>query len=75
MPDDVIVDAWWDDDAKVWIATSPDIPGLVVETESWGAMVMEVPLVVDDLLDVRGEPGRPRRLTFRAEQQLDVAAA
>lgn len=75
MPDEVKIDAWWDDEAKVWIATSADVPGLIVETESWGAMIGEVPIVVDELLEVRGQQARPRRFTFRAEQQIDRAAA
>ena len=75
MQGDVFIEAWWDDDAKVWIATSQAIPGLVVEADSWAAMVAEVPLVIDDLLDVRDQKARPSRLTFRAEQQLDLAAA
>lgn len=75
MLDNVTIHAAWDDEAKVWIATSDDIPGLVVETDSWGAMVAEVPIVVDELLEVRGEQARPRRLIFKAEQSLDLAAA
>lgn len=75
MLDNVTIDAAWDEEAKVWIATSDDIPGLVVETDSWGAMVAEVPVVIDELLDVRGDQARPRRLTFKAEQRLDLAAA
>lgn len=75
MQDHVVVDAWWDDEAKVWIATSADIPGLVVETGSWSEMIAEVPLVLDDLLEVRGEQARPNRVTFRAEQRLDLVAA
>lgn len=27
----VLVEADWDDDASVWVATSADVPGLVVE--------------------------------------------
>lgn len=75
MRDDITIDARWDAEACVWIATSADIPGLTVETESWSAMVAEVPLVIEDLLDVRQEVGRPSRLVFRAEQRLDLAAA
>lgn len=75
MRDDAVVDAWWDDEAKVWIATSADIPGLVVEADSWSAMIAEVPLVLDDLLEVRADKWRPSRLTFRAEQRLELAAA
>ena len=75
MKDDVTIDAWWDAEAGVWIATSQDIPGLTVETESWSAMIAEVPLVIEDLLEVREERQRPSRLIFRAEQRLDLAAA
>lgn len=71
----VTVDASWDDEAKVWVATSADVPGLVVEAESWTAMVAEVPIVLDELLDVKGVRERPRHIVFKAEQNLDLAAA
>ena len=28
------IDYQWDEEAKVWIATSPDIPGLILEHEN-----------------------------------------
>ncbi|MGD9659169.1 MAG: DUF1902 domain-containing protein, partial [Methylocystis sp.] len=36
------IDARWDDEAHVWIATSSDAPGLVVEAPSWQLMIDEV---------------------------------
>ncbi len=44
------VDARWDGEAGVWIATSVDIPGLVVVAANWPSMIEEVRLVVPDLL-------------------------
>jgi hypothetical protein len=36
------VDFLWDDDAAVWVATSDDIPGLVLESGSLDALMERV---------------------------------
>lgn len=76
MTRSITIQARWDDEAGVWIATSQDAPGLVVEAETWGAMIEEVRLVLPDLLDLaeQGEDGR-LSLTFKAEEHLDLAGA
>ena len=48
----------WDDQAEVWIATSKDIRGLVLEDESFDALVHEVSLAVPTLLMLN--PAIPR---------------
>ncbi len=40
----------WDDEAKVWIATSDDIRGLVLESGSFDALIVRVKYAVEDLL-------------------------
>ena len=51
------IDARWDDEARVWIATSGDVPGLVVEADTWPDMISEVRLVLPDLLELsEGKP-------------------
>jgi hypothetical protein len=52
MKTPIQIDAQWDDDAHVWIATSADAPGLVVEAESWQAMIDEVRAVLPELLSL-----------------------
>lgn len=52
------INARWDDEAAVWIATSADIPGLVVEADSWPSMVEEVRLVLPDLFELNGEASK-----------------
>ena len=74
MKQSYVIDARWDQEADVWLATSRDVPGLVVEAESWPAMIEEVRLVLPDLLDLSGNAGDRLSLTFRAEQHLDLAA-
>lgn len=46
-----IVSAFWDDEAKVWVATSDDIPGLTTEASTLDALVERVDAVAPELLD------------------------
>jgi hypothetical protein len=73
MQRDITIDAQWDGEAGVWLATSAQVPGLVVEAGSWPAMIEEVRLVLPDLLDFAGHPADRLSLTFRAEEHLDLA--
>ncbi|GMR08116.1 MAG: hypothetical protein BMS9Abin26_1121 [Gammaproteobacteria bacterium] len=51
---ELIVTALWDDEAQVWLATSDDIPGLVVEASTCDALVKELQLLIPDLLEENG---------------------
>jgi hypothetical protein len=75
MSREISIQARWDSDAGVWIATSTDIPGLVVEADTWALMIEEVRLVLPDLLDASGRSGESLSLTFKAEEHLDLAGA
>ena len=44
----------WDEEAAVWIATSDDVPGLVLESGSFDALVERVKLAVPELLKLNG---------------------
>ncbi|HLN39344.1 MAG TPA: DUF1902 domain-containing protein [Xanthobacteraceae bacterium] len=55
MSHSITVDARWDPEASVWIVTSNDVPGLVVEADTWSTMIEEVRLVVPDLLELSVE--------------------
>jgi hypothetical protein len=71
----ITIKARWDDDARVWIATSDDVHGLVVEADTWAAMIEEVRLILPDLLELLGQPAEKLSLTFIAEEHLDLASA
>jgi hypothetical protein len=75
MVRDISIKARWDGEAAVWIATSEDVPGLVVEAESWPSMIEEVRLVLPDLLELNGQATGKLSLTFKAEEHLDLAGA
>jgi uncharacterized protein DUF1902 len=75
MSRDISINARWDGEASVWIATSEDVPGLVVEADSWPSMIEEVRLVLPDLLELNGQGNDGLSLTFKAEEHLDLAGA
>jgi hypothetical protein len=75
MSRSITINARWDPEANVWIATSNDVAGLVVEADTWPAMIEEVRLVLPDLLELSGERSDNLSITFRAEEHLEVAGA
>ena len=42
----------WDNEAQVWVATSDDVPGLVLESDSFDALVERVRYSVPELLEL-----------------------
>ena len=70
----ITIQARWDGEAAVWIATSDDVAGLV-ETEHWDDMIAEVRLVLPELLEPTGQGNGQISLTFRAEEHRDLAGA
>jgi hypothetical protein len=73
MDRSIIIRAQWDSEANVWVATSVDVHGLVVEAETWPRMIEEVKLVLPDLLELLEQPAERLSLTFIAEEHLDLA--
>lgn len=53
----IVVRATWDDAAKVWVAESPDLPGLVTEAENLNALDAKLPGLIRDLLEDDGSEG------------------
>jgi len=75
MTRDITIRAHWDGEASVWLATSDDVPGLVVEADTWPGMINEVELILPELLEVAGQGGERLSLTFKAEEHRDLASA
>ena len=44
----------WDDEAKVWMATSKDIPGLILEDESSGILIQKAKRAAFELMELNG---------------------
>ena len=50
-----VVKAVWDKDASVWVVTSEDIPGLVVEADTAEGVLNELKILIPELLAANGE--------------------
>ena len=53
-PKQILVQAMWDEEAKVWVATSKDVPGLVAESESMDKLVPKLKIMIPEMLDANG---------------------
>ena len=51
-----VIDILWDDEAAVWVATSKDVPGLVLESGSFDALKERVKTAVPELLELNQKP-------------------
>jgi hypothetical protein len=63
----------WDDEARVWIATSEDIPGLVLESGSVDALIERVRIAASELLELDERCREGTLLTFSMARQVVVA--
>ena len=50
------VRAEWDQEAKVWVATSDDVPGLATEAETLEALSTKLESLIPELLEANGVP-------------------
>lgn len=67
------VDFMWDEEANVWVATSNDIPGLVLEGGSIDALFERVKYAAPEILSLNGAP-KAKALLFRLERKEPVFA-
>lgn len=67
------IDFTWDDEASVWIATSKDVPGLILESGSFDALIERVRYAVPELLELNSKPNTIVDLTFVSERHDQVA--
>ena len=58
------VDFLWDEEAAVWVATSEEIPGLVLESGSLDALMERVRHATPELLALNGTVKKSITLNF-----------
>ena len=62
----------WDDEAAVWVATSQDVPGLVLESGSFDALLEKVRYTVPELIKLNGQKPDHVKLTYITEREDQV---
>ena len=64
----LFVRAEWDEVARVWVATSDDVPGLATEEDNLEGLIEKLKIMIPELLDVneaKGEREVPFELLTR----------
>jgi hypothetical protein len=68
------VNLLWDTDASVWVATSEDIKGLVLESGSLDVLIERVRMTVPELLKLNHQPIEHATLAFVTERVEEICA-
>jgi predicted RNase H-like HicB family nuclease len=50
----LFVRAEWDEEARVWVATSDDVPGLATEAETTEALMDKLKVMIPELMEANG---------------------
>ena len=54
------VHAQWDEEAKVWVASSEDVPGLATESYTTESLIQKLKTLIPELLEANGQtPPKP----------------
>lgn len=54
------VHAEWDEHARVWVASSDEVPGLVTEADTTESLILKLKVMIPELLELNGQtPSRP----------------
>lgn len=69
------VEAQWDSDADVWVATSSSVPGLVVEGLTKDEVIEKLRLVIPALRETGVERDDQIEIFFRPEAAIRVPLA
>lgn len=75
MAKPVIIHADWDPEAEVWVATTPDIRGLVTEAETVEALRAKLPGMILDLLEETDTSDLPASIEIIARASDRLVAA
>jgi predicted RNase H-like HicB family nuclease len=57
---DIRVEAFWDEEAHAWVASSDDVPGLITEADTMERLMQKLKIIIPELLHANGllnEPG------------------
>ena len=52
MNTDLRVHAFWDEEARVWVAESDDVPGLITEADTLEKLSAKLEVIIPELLEL-----------------------
>ena len=63
-----IINFTWDNEANVWIATSDDVAGLVLESGSFYALLERARFAIPEVISLNSPEKHPISLIFTSER-------
>jgi predicted RNase H-like HicB family nuclease len=73
------IQADWDPEAGVWVATSDDVPGLTTESETIESLTEKLRVMIPELLEANellsGNPAQPISFELTSHRQESVYLA
>ncbi len=70
---ELAIRATWDDEARVWVAESDDVPGLVLESGSMDALIERLRYAVPELLALNGKESGTLQMNIVSQRLEQVA--
>lgn len=68
-----IINLTWDNESNVWIATSEDVPGLVLESGSFDALLERVRFAIPELIELNADKKSEYILSFVSNRHERIA--
>lgn len=74
MDKKVQIKAFWDSEARVWVAKSDDVPGLITEADTMERLVDKLHVLIPELLQENGmgKAGQAIPFDIHSERQETV---
>lgn len=69
----LFIRATWDDEARVWVAESDDVPGLVLESGSLDALIERLRYAVPEMLELNGTEPEAVEMNIVSQRLEQVA--
>ncbi|HUB84423.1 MAG TPA: DUF1902 domain-containing protein [Rhizomicrobium sp.] len=69
MKHERIVNANWDEEASVWVASSEDVPGLITEAKTFEGLLKKLRTMVPELLELNGAMPKSGKASYRVLAQ------
>jgi hypothetical protein len=73
-PRKYVVTAVWDEEAKVWVAESDAVPGLITEAETSDEIIRKLQTLVPELLELNGRLRKGRTAPLEIVAQFEAHA-
>jgi hypothetical protein len=68
------VELYWDEESSTWVATSDDIPGLILGSDSVDALMERVRLAAPEIMDLNNIDRKKCTLHFHFDRYAEVCS-